>query len=312
MIAHAHPVPPLPTRLAALALGLGVQVGGCVDAVDGGDAERGASLGTGSPDATTSSLEEAFVLPPERPHDPNPLDLPPAPMPEGLDVGRRIFTVPLEMLETLAPGRVLELRAAYYRGLGDGTMLVRVGHGPTYPIHPAYVVVPERRGRLGRGTRVIASYRGRLHHGVVSGRRARRILVQFTDLGTSLGLQRLDPERVGSLGPGLRPGGFATRTTPEGLEHLTLVSAAVHPDGVRRWLTVGHHGTIDLVPETSLTSLPREGRPRLRPGDPVRVVWRGRMVPGTLRAWDRLGLYTVQRTRSGAPLVVGPGMIMPE
>jgi len=265
---------------------------------------------TAIPQASSApALEQDFVLPPQSSPDPNPLDLPPTPIPEGLEKGQRIFAIPSEMLRDLTPGHVVEMQAAYFRGSEGNAMLVRIGFGPTYPVHPGYVVVPQQ-GRLGRGVRVIASYRGRLHHGIVTGLRRDRVLVMFTDLGFKLGDLRLDPKRIGKLGSGLVPGGFAVRSTEQGLAHVLLVSAAAHPDGKRRWLTVGHLGHTDLVEEEQLRPLPPK-RLRLRKGDAVRAAWQGTMVPGTLRDFDRPGIYTVKRPRSGAPLLVGPGMIMP-
>jgi hypothetical protein len=35
------------------------------------------------------------------------------------------------------------------------------------------------------------------------------------------------------------------------------------------------------------------------------------MVRAQVRSLDRPGLYTVKRNRAGAPLLVGPGMMMP-
>lgn len=294
------------SSMAALVLTALLMVG-CGEVMPGDTAE------TAAPAASTAPplLEEEFVVPPSTPPEPNPLDLPPSAPPEDLKKGQRVFAVPPEMLRDLSPGHVVEMRAAYYRGEAEGgAMLVRIGFGPTYPIHPGYVVVP-RRGRFGRGVRVIASYRGRLHHGVVTGLRRDRVLVQFTDLGFKLSEQRLDPERIGKLGSSLEPGGFAVRSTEQGLAHVLLVSSANHPDGKERWLTIGHLGHIDLVEAEQLRRLPPK-RLRLRKGDAVRAAWQGTMVPGTLRDFERPGLYTVKRPRSGAPLLVGPGMIMPD
>lgn len=293
-------------KVGLLVMALVVLATGCGDALQGDTADTAAPVASTVP----SLLEEEFVVPPSTSPDPNPLDLPPIAAPKGLEKGQRVFAVPPEMLRDLAPGHVVEMRAAYYRGEAEGgAMLVRVGFGPTYAIHPGYVVVP-RRGRFGRGVRVIASYRGRLHHGVVSSLRRDRVVVQFTDLGFKLGEQRLDPKRIGKLGAGLEPGGFAVRSTEQGLAHVLLVSSGSHPDGKERWLTIGHLGIVDLVESEKLQPLPPK-RLRLRKGDAVRAAWHGTMVPGTLREFDRPGLYTVKRPRSGAPLLVGPGMIMP-
>src|SRR5690606_34897520 len=141
--------------------------------------------------------------------------------------------------------------------------VVREGHGEAYVIHPAYVVVP-RPGRFARETPVIAAYRDRLHHGVVKHLLRDRVVVRCTDLGFRLGDQKLDPKRVGVLGDGLSPGGYAVYPTESGLTHVTLVSRGEYPDGKARWLTIGYGGVAELVDEERLTSLPigRRFRPR--------------------------------------------------
>jgi hypothetical protein len=250
-----------------------------------------------------------FVLPPERPWNPNPLELPPA-APIAVEVNQRIFAVPRDMLAAAKPGHLLALHAAHVVRVEGDLWVVREGHGEAYIIHPAYVVVP-KPGRFARETPVIAAYRGRLHHGVVKHLLRDRVVVRFTDLRFRLGDQKLDPTRVGVTGPGLSPGGHAVYPTESGLAHVLLVSRGDHPDGKARWLTIGYGGAAELIDEERLRPLPVGGRFRPRVGDTVRAAYRGTMVMATLREIDRPGWYTVKRERAGAPLLIGPTEIMP-
>jgi len=265
----------------------------------------------GQPPAPTASVggptAAGLVLPPRQPDDSNPLGLPAATV--QVAEGQRVFAVPADMLRQARVGSSLLLRAATVEGREGSDLLVRVGTGIAYPIHPAYVVVP-RRGRMGRGTPVFAAYRGVLRHGVVKHLSLDRVVVRFTDLGFKLGDQKLLTDRVGVLEPGnLMAGGQAAAQLGDGLIHVQLVSAGVHRDGKRRWLVLAARGEAKLVTEDVLTPLPiRRFKPKI--GAPVLVAWRGQMVPAKLLAIDRPGLYTVKRQRTSRRLLVGPGMIM--
>lgn len=272
--------------------------------------EEEAEVPPPTPALTAFGVEAGdFVLPPERPWDPNPLELPPAP-PVAVEVNQRVFAVPRDMLAAAKPGHLLALHAAHVVRVEGDLWVVREGQGEAYTVHPAYVVVP-KPGRFARETPVIAAYRGKLHHGVVKHLLRDRVVVRFTDLGFRLADQRLDPKRVGVIGPGLSPGGHAVYPTESGLAHVLLVSRGEHADGKARWLTVGHGGEAALIDEERLRPLPVRERFRPRVGDAVRAAHQGAMVMATLREIDRPGWYTVKRDRAGAPLLVGPSEIMP-
>ncbi len=247
------------------------------------------------------------VLPPRRPFDSNPLGLPGRP-PE-VEEGQRVFAVPQRMLAQARQGSSLVLRAATVRGREGNDLVVRVGTGIPYPVHPAYVVVP-RPGRMGRGTPVFAAYRGVLRHGVVKNLSLDRVVVRYTDLGFKLGDQKLVRQRIGVLQPGrLMAGGQAVARQGGQLHHVQLVSVGVHSDGKKRWLVIGHGGAAQLVEETALIALPPR-RFKAKLGTTVLAAWRGGMVPAELLALDRPGLFTVKRQRTSRRLLVGPGMIM--
>ncbi|HHH31363.1 MAG TPA: hypothetical protein ENK57_23865 [Polyangiaceae bacterium] len=253
-------------------------------------------------------LDEGIVLPAPRTFDPNPLGLPPvAPVP--MKKGQRVFAAPPRMVRAAKLGTSFMLAMATFLAMEGNDYVVRVGFGEPYQVHPGYVVVP-RPGRFRRGAIVIAGYRDQLHHGVVTGLRRDRVMVQYTDLGFRLGDQRLAHDRIGVLSGGLEPGAYAAYRADQEYRHVQLVSSGRHPDGKTVWLAIEHEGQIRLIDEAQLVSLPR---PRFnpRPGSTVLAAWRGAMVRATVRELERPGLYTVKRPRAGAPLLVGPDMIMP-
>jgi hypothetical protein len=247
------------------------------------------------------------VLPPRQPFDSNPLGLPGRP-PEVKE-GQRVFAVPQRMLAKARQGSSLRLEAATVKGREGDALVVRVGTGVPYPVHPAYVVVP-KLGRMGRGTPVFAAYRGVLRHGVVKNLSLDRVVVRYTDLGFKLGDQKVVRSRIGVLQPGkLMAGGQAVAPQGDELRHVQLVSSGAHSDGKKRWLAIGHRGEALLLEESALIPLPpRRFKPKL--GATVLVPWRGIMVPGKLVSRDRPGLFTVKRERTARRLLVGPGMIM--
>ncbi|MBW2454768.1 MAG: hypothetical protein JRI68_09665 [Deltaproteobacteria bacterium] len=265
----------------------------------------------GQAPAATASVggptADGLVLPPRQAVDTNPLGLPSrqVQVPEK----QRVFAVPAAMLRQARVGSSLVLEAATVKGREGDDLVVRVGTGRAYPIHPAYVVVP-RRGRMGRGTPVFAAYRGVMRHGVVKHLSLDRVVVRFTDLGFKLGDQKLVTERVGVLEPGTLMAGGRAAVLLDGVRaHVQLVSAGVHRDGKRRWLVLGARGEAQLVEEGALTPLPaRRFKPKI--GATVLAAWRGEMVPAKLVSLDRPGLYTVKRQRTSRRLLVGPGMIM--
>lgn len=263
---------------------------------------------TGDEAGTAVAGEDGFVLPPPRHLDPNPLGLPPvAPVP--MKKGQRVFTAPPRMVRSAKLGSAFVMASATFVGQEGSDYIVRVGYGEPYQIHPGYVVVP-RRDRFRRGAIVVAAYRDRLHHGVVTGLRRDRVLVQYTDLGFRLREQRLDPSRIGVLDGGLQPGSYAAYRAEQEYRHVLLVSKGSYPDGKTLWLALEHEGEIRLIEESQLVALPR---PRFKPKEDTSVLaaWRGSMVRAHVRDFERPGLYTVKRPRAGAPLLVGPGMLMP-
>jgi hypothetical protein len=270
-----------------------------------------ASAGDAPPASASASgsavVPDAFDLPPAKPFDNNPLDLPPGKL--RAEVGSTLFTVPPPMLEGAKLGSSLKLMAATVEALEGEDPVVRVGTGRAFVPHPGYTI-QLRPGRLERGTLLIVPYRGELHHAVAHHMIAGRVAVRLTDLGRKAAEERLLPTDIGTLRPGeLAPGGLAVERGEHELRHVLLVSSAAHDEGERRWLVLGHGGESRLVDEEQLAALPTAGA-RPKAGDDVLVAFQGRMVTAKLRSVDLPGLFTVQRPRASPALMVGPGMLM--
>jgi hypothetical protein len=277
----------------------------CSDSTAPTDEEPAAASASAS--ATVVSAA-GYVLPPPRPFDNNPLDLPSVPL--SLEEGARVLAVPKRMLEHARAGTTMVLEPARVEGREGDDLVVRVRQGVPFPAHSAYVVVLER-GRIGRGTPLVVVYRDAVRHAVARNVAHDRVVVRLTDGGHKLPDQKLDPEDVGMLTPGaLTPGGYAVHKEGDGLEHVLLVSRGQHKDKKVRWLALGRAGEAKLIEESALSALPRPNH-EPRTGDQVLAAFRGRMVSAEVRAVDAPGLYTVKRERAGEPLLVGPDSLMP-
>ncbi len=258
--------------------------------------------------ATGSAVVPAvgLVLPPRRNFNPNPLNLPARAL--TLKKDQLVFAVPKRILAQAKLGSTLILRAATVLTMDGAEVIVRVGDGPSYNIHPGYLIVP-KAGRMRRNARVIVNYRGKLRHGIVRNDLRKRVSIRYTDLGVKRPNRTIAVRNVGLLPAGLQPGSFAVYRAEHEHKHVLLVSSAKHPDEVRRWLVLGHNGQARIMEEEQLRAMPARYAPKV--GTELLVTWRGSMVPATLRRVDKPGLFTVRRARAGAPFIVGPGQIMP-
>jgi hypothetical protein len=293
-------------RRAIVALLL-VALGGCDGERDETSAEPASS--EAAAEASGTAALAGVVLPPERAPVVNPLELPVPLDPAPVAVEQLVFAVPQRMLERARLGSAMALRVATVEAVEGDNLVVRTGADAPYVIHRAYVVVP-RLGQLQRGSYVVAGYSGELHHAVVKNLVGDKVLVRFTDVGFKLPDQKVEPKRLGVLGAGLRPGGYAAHLADQEYRHVLLVSSSPGEGGKRRWLVIGYGGATALVAEDKLRPLP-EPRFSPRAGATVLAAWRGTMVRAQLVSVDDLGLYTVARARAGAPLLVDAGMIMP-
>jgi hypothetical protein len=279
----------------------------CDESAESSGETEVASAATVSPSAMAPT-PLGFVLPPAPPPVTNPLELPEPTDQPPVEEGQRVFAVPERMLRGARLGTAMKLTAATVVSREGDNLVVTVGFGAPYQIHPAYVVVP-RRGRLGNQSYVIATYDGELHHAVVKNLIGDKVNVRFTDLGIKTPDQVIDPAGVGLLGAGPSPGGYAVLLAEHEYSHVLLVSAALVA-GKRRWLVLRYTGETELVPEEKLRALPV---PRFTPrvGASVLAAWRGTMVRAEVKAIDSPALLSVTRARAGAPILVGPGMVMP-
>jgi hypothetical protein len=296
-------------RAVALAACIGLCVSlatsiGC----DGPEESAEAPAPTASVIAVTAPREvDETVVPPRRLATPNPLGLPPTS--SKLAEGTFVYAVPEKMLSSSKLGASLELRAAKVEAMDGNDVLVRMGNGPAYAVHPGYVVVP-RPGKVARGTRVLVPYRERLRHGVVERQSHERIVVRYGDVDAARGEHGILAEEVGILSGGLEPGSSALVKDERGQALVLLISATRDAEGVERWLALGEEGTSRLVATSELSPVPDVRK--LKPGSSVRVAWHGRMVPATLRAVEPNGLVSVKRPRVGPVLLVGPDFVMPD
>lgn len=269
--------------------------------------ERAAATAQASA-ASSAAVAKAgmFVLPPRPAFDSNPLRLS-APLP-ALEPDSLVYTLPARVLETARLGSSFALRAATAEGIEGGNVLVHMGREPTYPVHPAYVLVP-RPGPLRRGAPVLAPYRGVLAHALVVATKRDQVVVRYVDAGQGYGEQ---PLRAGDVSPqaeGLRPGNYAVYREGEGYQHVLLVSSGSTKGDSGRWLVIGYGGESRLVEAARLQPVPLGFEPKA--GADVRVAWLGTMVAGKVTAVDSHGLLTVRRAATAPALLGGPGLLMP-
>jgi len=294
------------TRLTArtgLCLGIAALIG-CSGPED--TAESPAPSATALAMTAPRDVDET-VVPPRRLANPNPLSLPPSPL--KLEEGTFLYAVPERMLSSAKLGASLELCAAKVEAMDGSDIVVRMGNGPAYAVHPGYVVVP-KTSKVARGTRVVVPHRERLRHGVVERQTRERIVVRYSDVDAARGGHGFLAEEVGVLSGGLEPGGYALVKDESGHALLLLVSVARDSEGTERWLALGEEGATRLVAASELAPVPDVRK--LKPGSPVRVAWHGRMVPATLREVEPSGLVSVKRPRVGPALLVGSDLVMPD
>ena len=200
------------------------------------------------------------------------------------------------------------LRSATAEGVEGGNVIVRIAREPSYPVHPAYVLVPGR-GPLPRGAPVLAPYRGQLGHAVVVAVKRDLVTVRYTDIGPGYGDQPLPVRDVAPQSPGLAPGNYAVVADGDVQRFVLLLSGGAHPDGKRRWLVLGYAGEASLVAEERLQPIRLDYQPKV--GAVVAVPWLGTMVPAKVVAVDPHGVFSVRRASTAPPLALGPGMLVP-
>jgi hypothetical protein len=295
----------------------------------GGCGSRGAPAGPDAGEIPTGSPASApaSAAPPARPAapgragatDPNPLRLPPVRV--SLDGCRRVFTFSEQMLAAAKPGSTLVLQAATVAGPDGDDLVIESRNGPSYKVHPGYVIAVPDEQRLKPGDPVITEHGGLLRHAVVTKFVRDRIGVRYTDLD-GRAQEVLLPNascKASTTGPskavrfvkqvdGLAPGNYAALRQGDEWLHVLLVSAFGEGES-RRWFALGFGGAAMIVDAADLVPIPVKLNTKVG-----KIVWAkegGKMRRATVQAIDDQGLLTVKFERAGRPSTVGWGLVMP-
>jgi hypothetical protein len=251
----------------------------------------------------------------------NPLGLPPAKI--NLDAGKRVFTFTEQMMAAARPGATLVLSAATVAGIeGDDLIVEAHGGGPSYKVHPGYVIPVPDVPKLRLGDPVLTEHGGSMKHAVVVRFVKDRVAVRFTDMDarTPEGLLLAGNGAPTPAGPskaarfvrqveGLAPGNYAALHQGGDWLHVLLVSASGDAEGDgRRWLALGYGGAAMVVAEADLKPIPV--RYKAKTGSVVWAEWSGKLRRATVLGADEPGLFTVKYERAGRPAVVGWGLVM--
>jgi hypothetical protein len=248
----------------------------------------------------------------------NPLGLPPARI--NLDTGKRVFTFTQELLATARPGVTLVLSAATVAGI-EGDDLIIEGHGgPSYKVHPGYVIPVPDVPKVRIGDAVLTERGGLMKHAVVLRFVKDRIAVRFTDveargpetllMGGNGAPTPAGPSKAARLlrqVEGLAPGNYAALHQGSEWLHVLLVSASGEGEA-RRWLALGFGGAAQIVAESDLRPIPVRYSPK--PGSLVWAEWSGKMRRATVQSADEPALFTVKYERAGRPATLGWGLLM--
>ena len=247
-----------------------------------------------------------FVQPPALPFDPNPLRL--SGGAPSVASGTLVYAPSQAALDGAKEGSSLVLHAAEVVSLEGSNIVVRSGRDPSYPVHPAYVLVPPS-GTVRRGSPVLAPHRGFLAHGLVTSFKRTMVAVRYTDAGLGYGEQPLQLKDVAPQSGGLAPGNYAVYPEGESLRQALLLSSSVQSDGKKRWLVLGYGSACALVDEDKLQPIPLQYAAKV--GAVVSVAWLGTMVPAHVTSVDPSGVFTVRRARVGPAIWTGPGLVTP-
>ncbi len=277
-------------------------------ACGGGETEsRGAASSTASSAGAVAPVQVGPVAVRRPSAEPNPLGLPA----RNLDVavGSTVFTVPERMLAGAKLGSSLALRSAKVEGRDGENVVIDGRDGPSYKVHPAYVVplVAGKRPRL--EAPVIAEWAGALRHGVVRKYVKDKVVVRFTDTDDPSD-RTLSLEQLMTQVDGFHPGNYALHREGPDYRHVLLVSAPGDgkEDPSRAWLCLGFAGQTQIVPESELVPVPVSYSPKS--GASVWAEHLGRMRRGVVADVDRPGLVTIRFERAGRPVVKGWGLVM--
>ena len=240
----------------------------------------------------------------------NPLGLPPGRV--KLDAGRRVFTFSDRMLAGARPGSTLVLYAATVVGFEGDDLIIEGRGGPSYKVHPGYVIpVPDAfRPRL--HDPVLTEWNGAMKHAVVTRFVKDRLAVRYTDMDARTPEALLKDVRFVRQVEGLAPGNYAALREGDAWRHVLLVSRAgdESPAAGARWLALGYGGAALLADEAALRPIPINPT-KIKVGAPVLAEWVGTLRRATVQSVDDTGLFTVKFERAGRPVRVGWGLLTP-
>ena len=317
-------MPPVRPALPLAALAALAALAGCGSHGSPGGAAGSASA-SASPPSRPSGAPDAPAVPasPQSPgttalSDPNPLHLPPARA--TLEVGRRVFTVSEQMLATARPGSTMVLYGASVAGIEGDDLIIEGKSGPSYKVHPGYVIAVPDEPHIKPGDPVLTEHGGVMRHAVVTKFVRDRVGVRFTDAAT----RSQEALLLGGSGKpiagapskaarflkqteGLVPGNYAALQQGGEWLHVLLVSASGEGEA-RRWLALGFGGAALVVDEHSLRSIPV--RFITKNGSVVWAESAGKMRRATVQSAEEQGLFAVKFERAGRPATVGWGLLM--
>lgn len=254
-------------------------------------------------------------------HASNPLGLPPHTV--QLDPGRRVFTFSDRMLAGAKLGSTLVLYAATVVGFEGDDLIVEGKGGPSYKVHPGYVIPVPDTPRLRPHDPVLTEWNGVMKHAVVTRFVKDKIEVRYTDMDARTPLAQVKGVRFVKQAEGLVPGNFAAWKDGETWRHVLLVSRLGGPPGApadkpaeggapagaARWFVLAYGGAAQLADERALRPIPV--RPKLKVGSSVLAEWVGALRPAVIQSAEETGLFTVRFERAGRPVTVGWGLITP-
>ncbi|WP_437802243.1 hypothetical protein [Sorangium sp. So ce693] len=252
-------------------------------------------------------------------HASNPLGLPPYPI--KLEPGRRVFTFSDRMLAGAKLGSTLVLYAGTVVGFDGDDLIVEGRGGPSYKVHPGYVIPVPDAPRLRPHDPLLTEWNGVMKHAVLTRFVKDKIEVRYTDMDPRTPLAQLKGVRFVVQTAGLAPGNFAAWKDGETWRHVLLVSRlggpAAEPGAVltslssssARWFALGYGGAALLADESALRPLPV--KPQLKIGASVWAEWVGALRPAVVQSAEETGLYTVKFERAGRPATVGWGLLTP-
>ncbi|MDI1451031.1 hypothetical protein [Polyangium sp. 6x1] len=281
---------------------------------------------SGSPGAPPlgSFIAPSPTQPPQpKSPQPNPLGLPPRKI--KLDPGRRVFTFSEPMLTNARIGSTLVLYAATAIGFdGDDLVIEGQSGGPSYKVHPGYVIPVPDNVKPKLGDVVLTEWNGVMKHAVVRRYVKDRIAVRYTDMEARAPEGLLKGVRWVKQVNGLEPGNYAAHRQEGEYRHVLLVSpfeggfgaqdAGGDPKprastaGVKRWFCLGFGGAALIADEADLQPIPIKWKGK--PGAVVWAEWAGTMRRAVMQSENEPGIFTVKFERAGKPEVVGYGLIM--